>query len=1223
MDFYLNNKRKRFESNNVSIFYQNKPFQNKDILVDGIWKCCFDKNFFQQGVSYESSFNDFRFKIPIKIGLKIINDYVFQIKLAIGPQKNVISNEGIYSNEFEDKKYYVELSIELKNVISEKFSFSQNQGELIKQMIRLNENQKILLRKYHSNEKCFYVQIKIKYNGQLFNNEKIEDNKYSGLKNMGATCYLNSIIQLLFSLTIFKKNVFECEISKENFRKNKIYNFQKLFYKMLKNGEEKNKEEIKTDFLMKSFGMEISDLNIQNDIQEFFLMLSENMENDLKDKNINSILEGKITTIIQCTEINYSSRKEDSFSDIQLAIDNCDNIYDCINKFTGKEELKGDNQYQTEKFGKQNAIKQTFFSKFPKVLCLQLNRFIYNNNSYEKNNKEIKYSKELDLKKYKMKDIIFEDDDFKYILHCVIVHNGSINRGHYMCYIKEENGWYLFNDNKVYKVDEFEAIDYNFGGDFEKFNLDNGVFSSKKDKNFSNAYLLIYIQKKIYHQVVFPFSIKNIPENVLNLFHIENMEIAKERYNKFFEEYFIEVNIINKYMINKFGIIDNRDDNKASNNLLKLKVHKNIVFKNLMRIISNEIAVDINDVFVYKLKETNFSFIERFNYKMEFIKREKYNYTLSQIYPIQKKGSIYLFIYIDSEKNNFIQRNNNINSKDIPINFKEDQFYNYSEDFHECINYIFYMKETKYFFKKCSSINYSNVVQEIHNNNLYDKYYLLFLKVPHFKINPYNNFYDCTNLENVDIYQLKNSETISEKLQKNQLIDKYFELYEDVLKENNISMNDLHPTYLFLYCSLSQYIKEKNLDFKYTYEIKGGSTLENFKNDGICVVLNFATFIPKLINKYLNIEYKKVEYVTFSHKNNLIKSKIYYINIEDEEYNLKKIKETIYSLLEKEENYKLFGYNREISKRIKNYFVIDPLSLNDRIKKIYNCPELYSIERKFDRPLKDKEKDEILNYINPSNNNEILYYINIQNLIYKKYSSKDSEIMEVILCDDNGNPENKFYITLSHNRAEIKYSKIQEFIFKYYFKINNLDLKSEINGSKYNLMLFDPNSLIGYELIDISNGQNLNKEIEEACLKLVNKEFILQKFYDLKKGEKIFVCIYYNDNGIEKPLYFPFISLFDFNMLYLEFRKYMIDYYSRVNYIKEKFGDIKKNNNININFYIIDVKQDHFLKKLFFQKKGLLDSKQNQNSSLGILLKDTKIKNILMLFSNKQKILKI
>ena len=57
-------------------------------------------------------------------------------------------------------------------------------------------------------------------------------------------------------------------------------------------------------------------------------------------------------------------------------------------------------------------------------------------------------------------------------------------------------------------------------------------------------------------------------------------------------------------------------------------------------------------------------------------------------------------------------------------------------------------------------------------------------------------------------------------------------------------------------------------------------------------------------------------------------------------------------------------------------------------------------------------------------------------------------------------------------------------------------------------MLFDPNSLIGYELIYISNGQNLNKSIEEACLKLVNKEFILQKFYDLKKGEKIFVCIY-------------------------------------------------------------------------------------------------------------------
>ena len=382
MDFYLNNKRKRFESNNVSIFYQNKPFQNKDILVDGIWKCCFDKNFFQQGVSYESSFNDFRFKIPIKIGLKIITDFVFQIKLTIGSQKNVISNEGIYSNEFEDKKYCVELSIELKNVISEKFSFSQNQGELIKQMIRLNENQKILLRKHHSNEKCFYVQIKIKYNRQLFNNEKIEDNKYSGLKNMGATCYLNSIIQLLFSLSIFKKNVFECEISKENFRKNKIYNFQKLFYKMLKNGEEKNKNEIKTDFLMQAFGMKILDAYIQNDIQEFFITLIEKLEEELKDKNIDTLFGGKLKTIIKCTDINYSSEKEDSFTDIQLPIENCKDIYDCLNKYTEKAFLKGENQYETEKFGKQNAIKETFFSIFPKVLCLQLNRFILKNNIY-------------------------------------------------------------------------------------------------------------------------------------------------------------------------------------------------------------------------------------------------------------------------------------------------------------------------------------------------------------------------------------------------------------------------------------------------------------------------------------------------------------------------------------------------------------------------------------------------------------------------------------------------------------------------------------------------------------------------------------------------------------------------------------------------------------------------------------------------------------------------
>ncbi len=1210
MDFYLNHKRIRNDNRNKNEFYQNKPFSHKEIFVDGIWKCCFDKNFFQQGGSFEQKFKDYRNHIPIGLALKIINESLFQIKLSIGKEK-IYKKIEQNSSDSEEKNYSVDLSIDLKNVISEKYSFQQNYGEVIKRIIRINYNQKDLLNKYHSNEKCFFIQIKIKYNNQNFYKENFEENKFSGLKNMGATCYLNSIIQLLFSLSIFKKNIFECEFKIQNFRINKIYCFQKLFYNMLKNGEEKNKNEIKTDFLMQAFGMKILDAYIQNDIQEFFITLIEKLEEELKDKNIDTLFGGKLKTIIKCTDINYSSEKEDSFTDIQLPIENCKDIYDCLNKYTEKAFLKGENQYETEKFGKQNAIKETFFSIFPKVLCLQLNRFILKNNSYEKNNNEIKYYKDLDLSKYYFNSKNNEYDS-KYILHAVIVHKGNIDKGHYTCYIKEENGWYLFDDSKVSKVDEFEAIDFNFGGDFENYELNNGEFISSKNQNLSNAYLLFYIQKKIYNQIIFPFSIKNIPQKVKDLFEVEKKEINKENYVKYVQDNFIEVNIISKGMIGKIGIIDNgSDDGDNSNKLLKLKVHKDIIFLDFITIISNEIAIDINNIFAYKyMKYQNYNFIERFNYQMEFIKREQYNKSISEIYLLNNKDKIYMFIYVDED--DFIVKNNIIDIEDIPINFSKNDFYENNKDFRDSINNFYYLKDTYYIFKKCSNIIYSNVTQEIEKDSIHDHYRLLFLKIPIFEKNSYNNKFECNNLINKQIIQLKNKEQINEKLQKNQLINQYFEFYEKVYDENNISKNEIYPTYLLLRSSLSRYLIHNNLDFQFCYEIKGKDNLEGFDNDGVCVILNFGQEIQLLIKDYLKLEFKNIKNVTFVHKDGILENKIYQINIEDEEYNRKKICGILYEIFKNEKKYKLFGYNREFCEKIKDYYIIDPINLTERIKNLNICSEIFEIIKRYD--ITNIPNGEIFNYINPSKKNEIQYYFNILNLTYQKYNVKDSEILEIILCNEVG-PQIKFYLKLSHNRGEIKFSKIQEYIFQYYFKFNKPDLQNYINNSKYNLILYNSKSLIAYDLFELQNGQNLEKPIEGNCLKLSYKEFIFQEFSYMKKGEKIFICIYQSENGNDIPLYLPYVGFFDLNMTYIQFRRDMISYYSNINFIKQKFGDLKINNDININFYTINLKSDNGI--IMINQKQFLDIKQNKNLYLRDLKSNYQIKNILILISNK------
>jgi ubiquitin carboxyl-terminal hydrolase 7 len=50
-------------------------------------------------------------------------------------------------------------------------------------------------------------------------------------------------------------------------------------------------------------------------------------------------------------------------------------VYDSFKKYTETEMLEGENQYDAEKFGKQDARKGVIFTKFPPVLTIHLKRF--------------------------------------------------------------------------------------------------------------------------------------------------------------------------------------------------------------------------------------------------------------------------------------------------------------------------------------------------------------------------------------------------------------------------------------------------------------------------------------------------------------------------------------------------------------------------------------------------------------------------------------------------------------------------------------------------------------------------------------------------------------------------------------------------------------------------------------------------------------------------------
>ena len=67
----------------------------------------------------------------------------------------------------------------------------------------------------------------------------------------------------------------------------------------------------------------------------------------------------------------------DTAADIQLTIKGIKNLHDSFREYILVETLDGENKYQAEGFGLQDAKKGVIFTSFPPVLHIQLRRFEY------------------------------------------------------------------------------------------------------------------------------------------------------------------------------------------------------------------------------------------------------------------------------------------------------------------------------------------------------------------------------------------------------------------------------------------------------------------------------------------------------------------------------------------------------------------------------------------------------------------------------------------------------------------------------------------------------------------------------------------------------------------------------------------------------------------------------------------------------------------------------
>ena len=318
---------------------------------------------------------------------------------------------------------------------------------------------------------------------------------YTGLVNLGNTCFLNSCMQVLnhtYELNYYldsnqcikniKTNIPDTTILREwnelrnvMWSNNGVISPNKFVHFVHELAQQKDRE------LFTGWA--------QNDMPEFLLFIIECMHNSVS-RSINMKISGKsenekdnlaiecYSMLKQIYEKEYSeimdlyygiyvsqilsmdgkqsyNIKPEQFFMLDLPIpENQINhtIYGCLDKFTSPEILQGENAWFNEKTGKKEDIqKRIIFWNLPKILVITLKRFSSDGERKIQNRIDFPIE-DLDMSRYITG---YKSKDYVYDLFGICNHSGGVMGGHYTSFVKNsKNEWLHYNDTNVSIIPE-------------------------------------------------------------------------------------------------------------------------------------------------------------------------------------------------------------------------------------------------------------------------------------------------------------------------------------------------------------------------------------------------------------------------------------------------------------------------------------------------------------------------------------------------------------------------------------------------------------------------------------------------------------------------------------------------------------------------------------------------------------------------------------------------
>ncbi|KNC51539.1 nc protein [Thecamonas trahens ATCC 50062] len=378
-----------------------------------------------------------------------------------------------------------------------------------------------------------------------WNYDSRKETGFVGILNQGATCYMNSLLQTLYHTKYFRKCVYQLPTEEDKVGASIPLALQRLFYNM-----QFAESAVSTKELTKSFGWDAMESFYQHDVQELNRVLCDNLETKMKGTEvegaIGKLFEGKLFNYIKCLNVDYSSTRTESFFDVSLDVKGNKNVYDAFEDYVAEDTLDGENQYSTEDYGKQDAVKGIRFEVLPPVLQLHLKRFQYDyqTGAFNKINDRFEFPTVLELDKY-LSESADKSVPQVYDLFGVLIHSGGVQGGHYYAFVRpsDEPQWLRFDDDKVIKVKDKQALNENFGWTPSAGGND-GFRSIRMARRYTNAYMLIYVRRADSHWVNEELTDDVIPEHLRERIERENAERAEQEKARREAHLYVNIRII-------------------------------------------------------------------------------------------------------------------------------------------------------------------------------------------------------------------------------------------------------------------------------------------------------------------------------------------------------------------------------------------------------------------------------------------------------------------------------------------------------------------------------------------------------------------------------------------------------------------------------------------------------------------------------------------------------